>query len=95
MRFRKKGDIFKSIVKNKIVTLNKPDEIIRQIQEIITVRNDFAHGGVFFKRRKMFLETLKGREIELDDAYFNRVNDNFTKAAETLSQILRQLKSGS
>jgi len=92
LRFRKKGDIFKSIIRNKIVTLDKPEEVIRQIQEIMTIRNDFAHGKVFFRRRKMFLETLKGKEIELNDSYFDRANSNFRKAADTLSHILRELK---
>jgi hypothetical protein len=92
LKFRKKGNIFKSIVKNELVHLNKPDEIIRQIQEIITMRNDFAHGKVIFERRKMFLKTPKGKVIELDESYFNRANDNFKKASRTLSQILRELK---
>jgi hypothetical protein len=92
LRFRKKGDIFRSIIRNKIVSLDKPDEVIRQIQEIITIRNDFAHGKVFFRRRKMFLETLKGKEIELSDSYFVRANHNFRKARDALSHILRELK---
>lgn len=92
LRFRKKGDIFRSIIRNKIVSLDRPDEVIRQIQEIITIRNDFAHGKVFFRRRKMFLETLKGKEIELNDSYFIRANHNFRKTRGALSHILRELK---
>jgi len=92
LKFRKKGNIFGSIIRNKIVPLDKPDEVIRQIQEIITIRNDFAHGKVFFKRRRMFLKTLKGKEIELNASYLNRVNHNFRKARDSLSHILRELK---
>lgn len=91
LRFRKKSLIFKSILDNKIIKLDNANETIRRIQEIITVRNDFAHGRIFFNRKKMFLRTVKGREVELDDAYFERVNDNLTKATETLSKILEEI----
>lgn len=71
--------------------VDKPDDIVRQVQEIITLRNNFAHGKVIFRRKKICLKTLKGKEIELDESYFNKANENFRKAAKTLSQILREL----
>jgi hypothetical protein len=90
--FAKKGDIFKSIVRNEIVHLSKPEEAIRVVREIITIRNSFAHGKVIFRRKKTILQTLKGREIELNDSYPNRVNRNFIKARDLLGGILRDPK---
>jgi len=91
LRFRKKGNIFKSIINNKIINLDKPDEIIRQVQEIINIRNDFAHGEVIFNHKKIYLKTLRGKKIELDDSYFNKANDKFEKALTTLNHILTEL----
>jgi len=91
LRFGKKGDVFKSIISNGLVRVDNPDEIIRQVKEIIAIRNDFAHGKVFFRRRKMFLQALRGEEIELGESYLNRANNNFRKATDTLMGILSKL----
>jgi len=92
LAFGDKVEIIKDFLKNKIITLDNSDDTIRCIQEIVTIRNDFAHGNIFYEGKKPVLFTKGEKKTELNDGYFDKFNENTMKVLKILEKTIWDLR---
>lgn len=70
-------------------------KLFRQVlSEVIEIRNCFAHGKIYFKEDKIYLEFIKAekeKSEELNDTYWKTIQETFDQATKLSANLMGKL----
>lgn len=95
LSLRNKFDIFRDMTKS-LEPLSKNDykKLLNRIENLINLRNRFAHGDLVFEDEKVFLRYVQGgkrKEDLLTNNYFRRYEKLFRETFDDLQEITNVL----